>query len=91
MVNLRYKKDPSGASIPFEFKIFDKHKTFSQSSSHMKLVSSAASFAMVLRNSEYKGDSSYKNILSWLELSNLPDQRGFKEEFESIIRAASRL
>lgn len=91
VVNLRYKKEPNGVSIPINLQVYDANKTFNQSSGQMKLVSSAASFAMILSNSEYKGESNYEKILVWLESSNLADERGFKEEFAGIVKAAARL
>lgn len=90
-VKLRYKKSINAESIPLSYKVYDGNKSFHESSNQMKFVSSAASFAMVLSNSEYKGDSNYSKILAWLESSKLPDERGFKKEFSGIVEAASRL
>lgn len=90
-VNLRYKKDAYSESIPVKLKVYDKNRTFAQSSSQMKLVSSAASFAMVLSDSKYKGNSNYTKILSWLDASKLTDEYGFKEDFSRIVRKARRL
>lgn len=90
-VNLRYKTEPNGSSIPFSLKVFDDNKSFVESSSQMKLVSSAASFAMILGDSQYKGDTNYDKILSWINDSKLSDRRGFKAEFATMVRTASRL
>jgi Ca-activated chloride channel family protein len=90
-INFRYKLPDSDSSIPMELSIMDLGKSFDQSSDFMKFTASVASFALVLRNSEYKGNADYASIISWLEGVDLYDQYGFKEEFATLIEEAQKL
>ncbi len=71
--------------------VFDENNEFSASSDFMKFTASVAAFAMILRQSEYRGTSNYEDILGWLKSTNLDDEHGFKAEFETIIEKAQGL
>ncbi len=85
IIDFRYKLPNAETSVAMELEIFDRGNSFSQSSDFMKFTASVASFSMVLANSEYRGTSSYDQIRSWLNETNLNDQHGFKSEFQDIV------
>ena len=64
---------------------------FDNASGFMQFTAAIASFGMVLNNSEYKGDTSYEAIVDWLDMANLSDEHGFKEELKMIVLEASDL
>ena len=88
-IDFRYKNPDSEVSIPLNLEVFDNSTTFENSSDYMKFVSGVASFALLIRDSEYKGDSSYESILEWLSAASLEDEFGFKSEFERLVERAS--
>lgn len=90
-VNFRYKEVDSDNSVPMELEIYDAGKTFMESSDFMKLTSSVASFSMLMTDSEYKGSSSYDDVLEWINSSHLRDKNNFKSEFKSIVQIAKGL
>ena len=88
-IDFRYKEPDSDSSLPLELEIFDSGAEFDQSTDFMKFTAGIASFAMLLRESEYKGSSSYANVLEWLNDTNLNDAHGFKEELKDLVELAS--
>lgn len=87
-VDFRYKLPDSDVSIPMEMAIIDKGNTFAQASDFTKFTASIASFAMLLRDSDYKGNSSYKKVIEWLDNTNLEDSYNFKSEFKEVVKKA---
>lgn len=85
-VDFRYKAPDSDTSVPLQLDIKDENTTFGESSDFMKFTAAVASFSMLLRDSEYKGSSSYEQTASWIESAGLTDENGFKEEFIEIIK-----
>jgi len=88
-VDFRYKEPDAETSIPITLEIIDDNTSFVGSSDFMKFTAGVASFSMLLKDSEYKGNSSYEQALLWIESANLSDKNGFKEELAQII--ASRI
>lgn len=87
-LDVRYKETATSSSVPMSMEVFDENNEFSASSDFMKFTAAVAAFAMVLRQSEYRGTSNYEDILSWLRSTNLDDEHGFKAEFETIVEKA---
>ncbi len=88
-IDFRYKEPASDISVAMELEIFDEGNTFEQSTDFMKFMTSVASFSMLLTESEYKGTSSYDEIINWLNSIHLNDEHGFKEAFKNIVETAS--
>ena len=51
-------------------------------------VSSVVEFALILRNSEYKGNASYESIIKRLEGAQLTDE--YKLEFLNIVKESAK-
>lgn len=90
VIDFRYKKPDAESSIPLRLDIFDEAKSFQQSSDFMRFTASVAAFSMLITNSQYKGESSYDQVLSWLNGVKLKDEHGFKAEFKSLVEAAKK-
>ncbi len=90
-IDFRYKEPDSDVSIPLNLEIYDDGNTFAQASDFMRFTASVASFALVLRDSEYKGTSSYNYIIQWFDNTNLSDPHGFKQEFKQLVQKAESL
>ena len=57
----------------------------------MKFTAGISAFSMLLSDSEYKGTSSYSQVLEWINSTNLRDEHGFKAEFKEIVTKAKDL
>ncbi|MFC4635803.1 von Willebrand factor type A domain-containing protein [Dokdonia ponticola] len=88
-IDFRYKNPDEDLSIPLSLDVFDEGNTFTQSSDYMQFTASIASFAMLLRDSEYKGTSTYGDIINWLDNTSLADSYNFKAQFRDLVQQAS--
>jgi len=70
---------------------YDYGTTFNQLSDFMKFTAATAPFGMLLSDSQYKGTSSYDNIISWLDSTILNDEHGFKAQFRHLVKTAKGL
>jgi Ca-activated chloride channel family protein len=87
-VKLRYK-DPKGSrSRLLSTPVVDRGE---KSSSDLGFASAVAAFAMVLRNSEHRGDASYDLVLRLAREARGEDQEGYRAEFISMVERARTL
>jgi Ca-activated chloride channel homolog len=88
MVRLRYK-DPTGTrSRLLSTPVVDRGST---GSSDLRFASAVAAFAMVLRNSEFKGGSSYDLVMALAKDARGDDPEGYRGEFISMVERARTL
>lgn len=90
-VDVRYKEPSFYTSVPIAKQIMDTGQDFVRSSDFMRFTASVAAFGMLVRDSEYKGTSSYREIYAWLKDVELDDRQGFKKEFRQLVKRAHSL
>ncbi len=90
-IDVRYKEPMSYTSVPIATQIMDTGQDFVRSSDFMRFTASVAAFSMLVRDSKYKGTSSYREIYAWLKDVELADRQGFKKEFRQLVKRAHRL
>ncbi|MBM83201.1 MAG: hypothetical protein CMJ78_21785 [Planctomycetaceae bacterium] len=85
-VKLRYKQ-PEGAKSERtkDFSVVDKPKKQAQSSRDFQWAAAVTSFGMLLRNSKYKGDANFDQVLEMANASRGPDKSGHRREFIHIV------
>lgn len=90
-LKLRYKAPDGDTSKLLEFPVVDSGTAFSSSTPEFQFASAVASFGMLLRNSEHKGDSSYAAVLEIATSAKGPDTHGYRAELLEMVRKAKRL
>lgn len=90
-INFRYKFPDLDVSIPLDLDIFDEGNTFNEATANHRFAAAVASFGLLVRDSEYKGETSYEDIRRWADSARTFDPYGYKEEFIQLIDAASGL
>ncbi|MBC6993356.1 VWA domain-containing protein [Neolewinella lacunae] len=90
-IDFRYKQAAADNSVLLDLQVFDEGKSFDESTDFMKFTASVASFSMLITDSQYKGASTYDQVLHWIGATNLNDEHRFKAEFRSIVEKAKRL
>ncbi len=90
-IDFRYKNPGADNSIPLTLNVFDEGKSFNEASDFMQFAASVASFSMLITDSQYKGNTSYDDVISWLEKVNLDDEHHFKSQFKSLVNKAKSL
>jgi Ca-activated chloride channel family protein len=92
-VKLRYKKPEGEKSRLLTYPVAKRDVSFDKASADFQLAAAVASFGMLLRKSEHKGDTSYQKVLRWARRSRKKrhDPRGYRAELFKLVRAAARL
>jgi len=90
-IDFRYKHPDVDVSEALSLEVFDEGKSFSQATPSHRFAASVASFGLLLRDSEYKGDVDYDKILSWANGSKAYDPFGYKNEFIELVERAKNL
>ena len=90
-IKFRYKapdKDKSGLIV---HPVTDTVISINNTTDNFRFASSVAGFAMLLRNSEYKGNNSFEHVIKLANASLGKDAEGYRKEFVSLVEKAKRL
>lgn len=88
-VKLRYKKPDGDKSQLLETTVLSESRSFDAASSDMKFAASVAGFAMILRDSEFKGDLKLKRVEEIASQNAGTDD--YRKEFVQLIKKAQSL
>jgi Ca-activated chloride channel family protein len=94
VVKMRHKKPDSDTSTLREMPVSNVSKDYGSASEDFQFSAAVASFAMTLRNSPYKGNSSYALVLELVESAKKRDPGAFGEyraEFVELVKKAKSL
>ena len=90
-LKLRYKKPESSSSKLITTPIETEHLELPDTSRSFRFSAAVAGFAMLLRDSEHKGASSYELAEDLAENSLGEDPFGLRKEFLTLIQKAKRI
>ncbi len=90
-VKLRYK-DPAGSeSKLLEHPVQDRGVGYEKASDDFRFAASVAAFGMLLRDSPYKGSTTWAAVLELAEDALGADKHGYRREFLELARLAKSL
>jgi Ca-activated chloride channel family protein len=84
-LKIRYKKSDESKSNLLTTTIRCDKTDNKELSDNYKFAVSVAEYGMLLRNSEYKGKSSYEHVIEWAKESKGDDDYGYRSEFISLV------
>jgi Ca-activated chloride channel family protein len=90
-IKFRYKAPDGDKSLLIEQPVWDKAIGFSQASENFRFAVSVAEFGMLLRNSEFKGNSTFKHVFVTAKAAKGADTEGYRKEFIALVKKASSL
>lgn len=90
-VKFRYKQPKGTKSKLLSVEVSNEAVPFTESSTNMRFSAAVASWAMLLRNSPFKGDTSYDAIIEWGLDSRGVDKFGYRGEFIQLVRLSKEL
>ncbi len=90
-VKFRYKKPKGTKSILLEKVIPYQSSASEEMSDNFRFSAAVAGFGMLLRDSEYKGDATYKLVTRLAQGSKGEDQEGYRSEFIQLIKLSEHL
>ncbi len=90
-VKLRYKAPNGTTSQLIQEPVVDKTVKLAQASDNFKFSAAVAAFGMVLRESEYKGNANFDEVLRLASESQGDDLDGYRAEFVRLVKGAESL
>jgi Ca-activated chloride channel family protein len=90
-IKLRYKRPTENVSRLLTKAITDANNSLQNSSDNFRFSAAVASFGMLLRNSEFKQQSSNQLVLNLAKSSKGKDKNGYREEFIKLVDAVETI
>lgn len=90
-VKIRYKTPEGNISRLIVQPVTDENKSIENTSANFRFSASVAEFGLLLRNSQFKQNSDYKNVISLAENAKGDDKNGYRAEFINLVKTASSL
>jgi Ca-activated chloride channel family protein len=90
-VKLRYKKPDGDNSMLMAHPVKEKNLPWKNASDQFRFAAAVAEFGMLLRDSDYKGNSSFTQLLSMASSALGADTDNYRREFISLVQKASKL
>lgn len=90
-VKLRYKEPDDDQSKLLTMGLLDQNKSFENASENLRFASSVAAFGMILRDSNYKGDTNFYSVKEMANAARGNDLKSYRSEFVELIEKARRM
>jgi Ca-activated chloride channel homolog len=90
-LKFRYKKSDESSSIADSIAIYESKNRQNVTSSNFKLTAGIAQFGMILRNSEFRGNSTVENTVELIKAGRGNDEDGYVGEMIRMIESAQAL
>ncbi len=90
-LKMRYKKPDGDTSTKLEFPLKNKVLKFGEVDVDFRFTAAVASFGMLLRGSQFQGDTSYDAVLEIATEAAEGDELGYRTEFLELVKKAKML
>jgi Ca-activated chloride channel family protein len=90
-LKIRYKNPDEEKSRLFDLPVKNTSIPFSAASENLRFAASVAEFGLLLRNSEFKGNASYQNVIQRAKSALGKDEEGYRSEFVKLAKTAQLL
>lgn len=87
-VKLRYKKPDQEVSKLIEKAVLDQSINWNNSSDNFRFAAAVAGYGMLLRNSEFKQNTNYADVINWAEGALGKDKEGYRHELLKLLRSS---
>jgi Ca-activated chloride channel family protein len=90
-VKIRYKRPNSNSSNLLEFSLQYNPIDFIDSSNNLQWAAVVAEFGLLLRESKFKGNANYEQVLDISRRSKGEDREGYRKEFIDLVKKTREL
>jgi Ca-activated chloride channel family protein len=90
-VKFRYKAPDGDVSKLIIHPVLDKQISIAKTSDNFRFAASVAQFGMLIRNSAFKSDASYTDVLLLARKAKGADDEGYRSEFIRLVESAQLL
>lgn len=87
-LKMRYKQPDDSTSKLMTVAVLDEQKQMQATSTNFRFAAAVAEFGMMLRNSSFKQQASYKEVISLAENALGADKEGYRKEFLQLVKNA---
>ena len=91
LVKFRYKEPKGTVSKLIQQPVVDGGLQFENASNDLKFAAAIAQFGMILRDSEYKGNANFNDVLKLAKESKGVDLEGYRAEFIKMVETSRGL
>lgn len=88
-IKLRYKLPDEDQSSLITEVVHDGATAWKNSSENFRWAAAVATFGMILRDSEYRGQATCNDVISWAESAKGPDVEGYRHEFIQMVETCN--
>ncbi|RQO72397.1 hypothetical protein DBR43_14470 [Pedobacter sp. KBW06] len=90
-VKLRYKQPDGDASKLLQKSVIDASNIFEGASNNFRFAAAVAEFGMLLRQSDFKQNASFDQVISLVKQSMGKDTEGYRYEFLKLVKSSQLL
>ena len=90
-VKLRYKQPDGNQSKLLQKAVLDTQASFDNASENFRFAAAVAEFGMLLRQSEYKREASYEQVIRLARAAQGKDTEGYRAEFINLVKSTALL
>ncbi len=91
-LKIRYKQPDGDESTKLEFPITDNGQAFAAATDDFQFAAAVASFGMILRQSQFKGDATLAGVAEIAESASRDrDPHGYRKEFVEMVKRVREL
>jgi Ca-activated chloride channel homolog len=90
-VKLRYKEPAGDTSKLLSVVVRDSRESIRSASANLRFSAAVAAFGMLLRDSKYKGTSTFGDVMELASSAKGEDPEGYRAEFLTLVERASGL
>ena len=90
-IKFRYKEPDANESKLIVHPVLDEKIPFDKTSENFRFATAVAQFGMLLRNSEFKGNSTYAKVISQANAAIGSDKEGYRAEFIKLVQNVQSL
>ena len=87
-IKFRYKRPDEDKSRLIVHALKDEHTPLKKTSNNFRFSASVAGFGMLLRNSEFKGNLTYNDVMQLAKESKGNDSEGYRAEFIKMVESS---
>jgi Ca-activated chloride channel family protein len=87
-IKLRYKKPDGDVSSLIEHPVMDNDIKLENTSDNFRFAAAVAEFGLLLRNSSFKSDASFTQVIGLAKKAKGEDKEGYRKEFIKLVSSA---
>jgi Ca-activated chloride channel family protein len=87
-IKLRYKKPDEEKSKLISHPVMDKQTALANTSDNFRFAAAVAEFGLLLRNSAFKQQATYNQVVSLAKSARGMDENGYRAEFIRLVQSA---